>query len=125
MAENKQDILIRAYAMLQSLRKNIDQMVGSTEEKYVSELHTVLDKLGSIGIDVSEFRIPNSEIAPRVTVIRTLTFDDSPKGGADYSKEKYVDKSFILMKLDAILDYLKINTSEKPRKIGFSPSENQ
>ena len=43
-----------------------------------------------------------------------------PIQGFHHSEEKYVDKSFILMKLDAILGYFEIITSEKPRKIGFT-----
>jgi len=115
MTENKQDALVRAYTMLSSLRKNIAQ-IGAVLEKYVREFHTVLDRLEGIGIDVSEFRIPDSEVQPRVTM---TTYGG---GGAEhsYSKEKYVDKSFILVKLDAILGYFEIITSEKPRRIGFT-----
>ena len=123
MVENKQDKLARAYATLKSLRNNIAEMTV-VEEKYVHEFHTALDKLESIGIDVSEFRIPDSEIAPIVTSIRTLTFKDSPSG-VTYSKEKYVDKAFILTKLDAILGYFEIITSEKPIRIGFHTPENE
>ena len=124
MATNNQDVLARAYAMLSSLRKNIDQMTDSkVPETYVHEFHSVLTKLESIRMDVSEFRIPDSEIAPRVTAIHTLTFADTPAGGADFSKEKYVDKSLILTKLDAILGYFEIITSEKPKRIGFSTSD--
>ena len=121
MEENKQDKLARAYATLKSLRNNIAEMTNVTE-LYVNELHTVLIRLQGIGMDVSEFFIPDSEIAPRVTVIHTLTFADTPAGGADFSKEKYVDKSLILTKLDAILGYFEIITSEKPRRIGFVKS---
>ena len=114
MAENKQDALARAYTMLSSLRKNIDQ-IGAVPEKYVREFHVVLDRIDGIGIDVSEFRIPDSEVQPRVTM---TSFESGPLHS--YSKEKYVDKSFILTKLDAILGYFEIITSEKPRKMGFS-----
>lgn len=117
MVENKQDALIRAYAMLSSLRKNIEQL-SRVEEKYVNEFHIVLDKLEKIDISVSEFRISDSEIAPIVTSISTLTFKDTPSG-VTYSDEKYVDKPYFLTKLDAILGYFEIITSEKPRKIGF------
>jgi len=36
-----------------------------------------------------------------------------------------VERSFMLLKLDAILDYFEIITSEKPRRIGFSAPDNQ
>ena len=114
MVENKQDALIRAYAMLSSLRKNIEQLSG-VEEKYVNEFHIVLDKLEKIDISVSEFRISDSEVQPRVTMTKFGS------GGAEhsYSDEKYVDKALILVKLDALLNYFEIITAEKPRKIGF------
>ena len=119
MATNKQDALARAFAKLSSLRKNIDKMTASrVPETYVREFHTVLGRLEGIGIGVSEFRIPDSEITPTVTVIETLTFANRPRG-TRYSKEKYVDKSFILTQLDAILGYLQNMTSDKPGKMGY------
>lgn len=125
MTKDKQDKLARAYAMLTSLRKNIDQMTSTIPETYVHEFNTVLTNLEGIGIDVSEFRIPDSEVAPRVTAIRTLTFREGPKAGTDYSKEKYVDKPYLLTKIDAILGYFEIITYEKPRRIGFTKSDSQ
>ena len=125
MARNKQDALARAYAMLSSLRKNIDKMGSRVPETYVREFHAVLTKLEDIGIDVSEFRIPDSEITPNIKAIHTITFPSTPEGGVEYTNEKYVNKSFILTKLDAVLGYFEIITSEEPRKVGFtkSPSE--
>jgi hypothetical protein len=118
MVENKQDVLARVYAMLVSLRKNIAE-IGAVEEKYVREFHAVLDRIEGIEIDVSEFRIPDSELQPHITMTRFGS------GGAEhsYSKEKYVEKAFILTKLDAILGYFEIITSEKPRSIGFHPPD--
>jgi hypothetical protein len=118
MVENKEDELARAFAMLSSLRKNIGQMTTrEVPEIYVGEFHTVLDRLEGIQFDVAEFRIPDSAVQPKIVgpVI-------SVRGGKRirYSKEKYVDKSFILTRLDSILGYFEIITSEKPRKIGFS-----
>jgi hypothetical protein len=110
--EDKQDVLARAYATLSSLRKNVGEITTGVEETYVHEFHGVLDKLENIGIDVSEFRIPDSAVQPRVTAVWE-------GGGRSYSEEKYVAKPFILTKLDAILGYFEIIMSEKPRSIGF------
>jgi len=119
MAENKQDELVRAYATLSALRKNIDQMAcNSVAEAYVHLFNEALDRIEGIGVNISEFCIPESGITPRVTSIRTLTYGDKP-AGPEYSKEKYVDKTLILTKLDAILGYLETITSEKPRKMGY------
>ncbi len=121
MVKNKQDVLARAYAMLSSLQKYIGDMTSnSVSEKYVREFHTVLDKVESIGIDTSEFRIPDSEVKPKVTDVSPVSYLGGGGGHVSYSKEKYVDKSFILTKLGGILGYFEIITSEKPRRIGFS-----
>ncbi len=117
MIEDKQDILARAFATLSSLRKNIDQMTDySITETYVREFHTVLDRLEGIEIDLSEFRIPDSKVEPRIRA----SWMEGNTSKHEYFEEKYVDKSFILTKLDAILGYFEIITSEKPKKIGFT-----
>lgn len=121
MTKDKQDILARAYAMLTSLRKHIGDMTSNNvPETYVREFHTVLDRLESIEIDVAEFCIPDSEVKPKVTGVSPVSSHGGGGGHVSYSKEKYVDKSFILTQLDAILGYFEIITPEKPRKIGFS-----
>ena len=120
MTKDNQDTLARAYATLKSLRNNIAEMT-TVRDTYVNEFHSVLIRLQSIGIGVSEFWIPNSEVAPIVQSIQTLTFDNRPSGPT-YSEEKYVDKPYILTKIDAILGYFEIITAEKPRRIGFTKS---
>jgi len=116
MVKNKQDELIRAYATLKSLRNNIAGMTD-VKETYVNAFHTVLIRLQDIGINTSEFWIPYSEINPRTASINTLT------GVKQYTEERYVDKSFILTKLDAILGYFEIITAEKPKRIGLVKSD--
>ncbi len=126
MVEDKQDALARAFATLSSLRKNIGEMTAyRVLETYVNEYHTVLDRMKDIGIDVSEFRIPDSEVKPDDSWSYPHSRSRAGGGGdqVTYSKEKYVGKSFILMKLDAILGYFGIITSEKPRRIGFTKPE--
>ena len=128
MTKNKQDELVRAYKMLLSLRKNIDSMTtNSILEKYVHKFHDVLDRLGGIDIDVTEYRVPDSELKHRDTAASMYV------GGERItpykpSEEKYVDKPFILTQLDAILGYLDSLISdkpEKPRRIGFpKPDKN-
>ena len=115
MKKDNQDTLARAYAMLQSLRQNVDKLT-SVEEIYVNEYHAALDILENTGIDVTQFRIPPSEVQPRLT---SWYYDGSETPGA-YSKEKYVPKELLLTKLDAVLLYFDITHSEEPRKIGFS-----
>lgn len=116
---NSQGKLARAYATLSSLRKNIDQEGYNVPEKYVREYNATPDKLDGINIDTSEFRIPDSEVNPRITQSYFITSEKV------YSEEKYVDKPYLLTKLDAILGYFKIITSDKPKRIGFSTPDNQ
>ena len=122
MTKDNQDTLARAYAMLSALRKNISQIKDySVEEKFVNEFHSVLDKLESVGIKTAEFRIPDSAVQPKITSRVRV-------GGVErksYSEEKYVDRSFIMTKLDAILGYFEIITADKPKKIGFSISKDK
>ena len=129
MTKNSQDELKRAYPMLSSLQKNIAQMTEySVEEKFVREFHAVLDRLEGIGMEVAEYRIPDSEVKPKVTGVSPVSYIGGGGGHVSYSEEKYVERSFILTKLDAILGYLDSLTSdkpEKPKKMGFSPPDTQ
>ena len=116
MEDNAQDMLARAYVLLSSLRKNVTQ-AGSVSEKYVNEYRLVLDKLQKIGINISDFQIPLSEIKPRLLSFNYATHEER------YSTEKYVDQAYFLTKLDALLGYFEIITSEQPRRIGFRPPD--
>lgn len=117
--ERNQDAIIRAYALLSSLRKNVDQPsiaeYHGITSSYVGEYHKALDLLEEIGMNVSHFRIPDSELQPRLLV--------SSLSSLSYSEEKYVRKSYFLSKLDAILQYFELQTSEPKKTIGFSPPD--
>ncbi len=115
--EKDQHAIMKAYTMLISLRRNVEKL-NLVDEKYVREFHAVLDRLQGMGMEVDEFHIPDSEVKPRVVAIHSLTFG-STRAGKSYSDEKYVDKAFLLTKLDAIIGYFEIVTSEEPRRIGF------
>ena len=116
MEGDKQDKVARAYATLTSLRKNVSEMREQLiVETYVREYHAVLDRLEGIGIDITEFRVPDSQVKPKIT---SSMWDDSGSHHS-YSEEKYVDKPYLLTKIDSILSYFEIITSEKPRRIGF------
>ena len=114
MATNEQDILARAYAMLSALRKNIEQVPSPVPEKYVLEYDKVLNRLEGIGINVTEFRVPDSQVIRKLLSINILT------GKKKYSEQNYVERPFVLTKLDAILGYFEITTSDKPIRIDFS-----
>ena len=119
--EENQDIILRAYAVLSSLRKNIDQPsiteYNSIKSSYVEEFHSALRSLEEIGMNVSQFHIPDSEIQPRLLL--------SSLEGETCSRDKYVRKSYFLTKLDAILMYFDMKTAKPPKTIGFSPPSKQ
>jgi len=114
MTEDSQHKFAAAFASLTALRENINKISGLVPEAYVREFHTHLGTLQGLGIDVSPFHIPHSEVQPRVTAI-----SDSR---THYSEEKYVHAPFILTKLDGVLNYLSI-LSNKPKHIGLQRSD--
>jgi hypothetical protein len=112
--EGNKDTIIRALALLSALRKNVDQPsiteYNSIKDSYVEEYHDALHLLEDTGMNVSHFRIPDSELQPLPDYYA-------------YSKVKYVRKSYFLSKLDAILMYFELQTSEPKKTIGFSPPD--
>jgi predicted DNA-binding protein (UPF0278 family) len=103
-----QDELARAYARLSSLQQNLNKVKESIiSETYINEYHTILNKLKNIGFEVSDFYIPT-------TVIKEYR---------DYTEEKDVEKTYFLIKIDAVLNYFHIVTSPEPKKIGFKKPE--
>ena len=85
--------------------------VGWPGEIYAKDYHSILDTLEKINVDTADFRIPTSELRQRVTMVSS--------SGKSYSDEKYVAKELLLAKLDAVLVYFKITTSEPPKNIGY------
>ena len=124
MEKNSQDELIRAYTTIKSLRNNIEKIANvNIEESYVKEYHIALKRITDIGIDVIEYCIPISEIKP-IQEARFVTVrpgESIPKGSN--TKEKYVKKPYFLTKIDAIIGYVEILISEKPKRMGFRKSE--
>ena len=105
--KDKNDVIIRAFSMLQTLRNNVAEL-KLVEEKYEREYSYILDSLEEIGIEVTQFRIPSLKIKPRL-------LSSNASGNKRYSEEKYVDKHYLLGKIDAILGFFDIITSVKPR----------
>jgi len=120
MQEKNQDSLKRAYATLQAMQSNINDIatVYGVEEKYVSQYHAALDMLEGIGINVEQFRIPPSEVQHRET-ISPVSYPEQP-APEEYTKEKYVTKGLLLTKLDTILMYFDLTYSGESRRIGFT-----
>ena len=111
------DQIIRALSLLTALRSSIQDAreYNDLSESHVSEFHTTLSNLTNMGIDVTEFLIPDSELKPQLLV--------SSRRGDSYSTIKYVRKSIFLTKLDGILNYLNYIMEEPKRSAGFKPKK--
>ena len=103
--------LYKSLAILTALKNNVALITGWVDEKYVKEFRNVLGKLTSIGLQVDEFDVPNTEVKPRQTSIS--------RSGSTYSHEKYIDKYFLLTKIDSVLNYLNLILEKRPPELGF------
>ena len=105
MMENRQDKPARIYAIFQTLRDNINQVGCPIEEGFVRKYQSLMIVGKYIGKNLSEFRVPDSEIKPIFT------------------GEVCVDRMSMPTNIDAVLSYFKIITSEKPKRIEFCVSQ--
>jgi hypothetical protein len=94
--------LYKSLTILTALKSNVASIKWSVDEKYVKEFRSVLGKLKGIGIQVDDFEVPNSEIKPRQTSYNCM------RSQSTYSREKYIDKHFLLTKMDSVLNYLNL-----------------
>ena len=93
---NVDDDRERAIASLRAIKESLEYNMCDIESPLVTEYHSALDKLKKTGIDVSDFRIPDSWIqGPDIPSIYSRLF-----GGPRVRRELF------LIKLDAILQYL-------------------
>jgi hypothetical protein len=92
------DVVARAYARASSLKERLPE--GRViSGRYFEEYHDALKPLQALGLDVSEFLVPHTNVRPIVSSGNYLT------GEVRYSKEPYVDRALLLAKLSAILMY--------------------
>ncbi len=107
--DNKTSVDIRRKKVknaLSSLQESIAQMNNYfINETYVHEFHSALDKLTSI-IDISECRIPDSELTTIPDPGIIPVFSPGKPQQTRYTKEKYVKKQYLLMKIGKTLSYL-------------------
>jgi len=86
----------RAMNSLRAIREGLENNMCDIESPLVTEYHSALDKLKKTGIDVSDFRIPDSWIqGPDIPSIYSRLF-----GGPRVKRERF------LIKLDSLLAYL-------------------
>jgi len=110
--------MFQALALLKSLKNNLSGSSNNVEEKYIKEYNdNVLIIEKSINQNLQKYLVPQEDIRPIVISFNMLS------GAKTYSRNSFCDKKFILMKLDALLNYidtlLSLNGREEESKIGF------
>jgi hypothetical protein len=86
----------RAMSSLWAIRESLEDNMSDVTIRLVAEYHFALDKLERTGIDVSDFRIPDSWVqGPDIPFIFGRQF-----GGPRVKRELF------LIKLDSLLEYL-------------------
>lgn len=109
MDENE---LIHGMARLTALKANLPDHVH-VPEKYVTEYHDVLEGLErAANADLRRYRVPDSELRKVVT--------SSGPRGTTYSRDRFCDRPFLMMKIDGVLTSFQLAMSEE-RPIGFKP----
>jgi len=112
--------LAKSLSLLAALKNNLPQKYG-VRARFVEEFNSALGELERIsGEDLKEFKVPDDEVKPRL-----LSVDMG--GSRKYSSERYCDKDFISMKVDAVLGYftLILQSDEKETKLGFHVEESE
>ncbi|MBI2818975.1 MAG: hypothetical protein HYX73_03265 [Acidobacteria bacterium] len=105
--------LVEAYSRLKALKGNLPSLV---DEIYVIEYHEILAMLEELsGVDLKNFRVPASQIRPRLVSGNLLT------GEQRFSNGKYVQHSFLMMRIDGVLNMFEILSSQPKTTIGFTP----
>ena len=103
--EDKQNNIKKSYAFLISLKETIpsDSLI---HERFANTYNEQVERLIKLGFDdLEEFKIPSHEI--KHSQIATNMF----------SEERFVDRNFLLMKINAILNFFSVSTEDK--QIGF------
>ena len=105
--------LVEAYARLKALKSNLPTSVN---EVFVNEFHQILGLLEKLsGADLGSFRVPGSQIRPRLVSANYLTGEET------FSGDKYVQHSFLMMKIDGVLNMFEHVLSQPKPEIGFKP----
>ncbi|MEX2263088.1 MAG: hypothetical protein WD696_14125 [Bryobacteraceae bacterium] len=111
--------LVEAYARLNSLKANLPEHY-EVHEKWVAEFNAILDLLETAtGHDLGSFRVPTPEVRPRVVAVQMATM--RRPGRVSYSTKNYCERSFLVMKIDGVLNYFSYQSTSRERTIGFNP----
>ena len=102
-----------AIARFNGYCKNVPTWI-KTEN--VDDYHQILNALAEAsGEDLSQFKIPDEKLRPRVTSVRPGGYGGGP-GSVTYSHDKYCDPTFFRGQIDSLKHYLPtIQTSTRPK----------
>lgn len=104
---------VEAMARLTALKTNLPNPMH-VQEKYVNEFHEILGLLeDASGDDLSNFRVPAIEVHPQISSWRPMS------GTVTYTQDKRCDRSFLMMKIDAVLSLFQLQASGQTSRIGF------
>lgn len=73
------------------------------------------------GYDLSDFYVPAGELQPRVTSARRATI--RRPGHVRYSDDKFCERSLLMMKIEGVLTFFRIQESPQKTTIGFQPPQ--
>lgn len=110
------DEVVKAYVLLSSLKQNIPTDFR-VDQSWVGDFHSALQKIErATGVDLQEFRIPQEDLRREITGGNYLT------GEVDYSGRMVVERTRLLLKVDAVLGYFQYQLKDKATKgqMGFS-----
>jgi hypothetical protein len=93
---NMEDERKRAMNSLRAIKESLEDSMSDVTIRLVAEYHLALDKLEKTGIDVSDFRIPDSWVQG----------PDIPFIFGGHLGVPRVKRELFLIKLDSILQYL-------------------
>ncbi len=107
-------ILAEAFARLNAMRTHLPDS-PSVHERYVHEFHDILDLLEKeTAADLSRLRVPVSELKRRITSV-------APIRGATYSEARYCAREFLMIKIESVVGFFKLQTADSKPEIGFAP----
>ena len=111
------DQILRAYAVITSIRTNVPER-HEVEERWVKEFNGAIAKLEkSLGIDLEEFKVPQDALKRFVASCNSMTND------VTYLEGLWCERAILMQKLDSVLMYFTGLQDREDTKIGFHLSK--
>jgi len=111
-----EDEIMRAFALISSIKENITKDYQVSED-WVIEYHNALDKVEkALEISLDDFRVPQERLK-RVEAAGGIVLPN--KKEIRYREGLWFERSILLQKVDAVMNYLQFLLRPEDRKIGF------